>query len=142
MIMKAEYSPSWNRSKQPRKQRKYRHNAPLHRRQKMMAAHLAKELRQQHKRRSVALRKGDEVKVMRGEHRGRYGKVEKVDLKVLRVTLDSIKARKASGQEVPVMLEPSNLLILKLELGDRKRIAGKANAAKGEPKMAKQKEVS
>ena len=121
--MKKKYSPHWRSSSQPRKQRKYRANAPLHRRQRMLSAHLAKDLRQQLKRRSAPLRKGDEVKVMKGEHRGRYGKVEKTDLQGLRVMIDTIKARKASGEEVMISIDPSNLLITKLSAGDKRRFA-------------------
>ncbi|MBI4170925.1 MAG: 50S ribosomal protein L24 [Candidatus Aenigmarchaeota archaeon] len=121
--MKKKYSSRWLASKQPRKQRKYRYNAPLHRRQKMLSAHLAKDLRQQYKRRSLPLRKGDEVKVLRGEFKGLYGKVEKIDLQKLKVKVENIKRRKASGEEVAVSIDPSNLLVMKLDLNDKKRFA-------------------
>ncbi len=121
--MKKKYSPHWKSSTQPRKQRKYRANAPLHRRQKIVSGHLSKELRLQHKKRSMPLRKGDEVKIMRGERRGAFGKIEEVDLRSLKVKLENVKTRKTSGEEVMIKMDPSNLLITKLELGDRKRLA-------------------
>lgn len=127
--MKTKYSHHWLASRQPRKQRKYRHNAPLHRRQKMMSAHLAKDLRQQYKRRSLPLRKGDEVKVLRGEFKGLYGKVEKIDLQNLKVKIENVKRRKASGEEVAVSIDPSNLLVMKLDMNDKKRFAGAKKGA-------------
>ena len=127
--MKKKYSSHWKSSKQPRKQRKYRYNAPLHKRQKMVSAHLAKDLRQQYKRRSMPLRKGDEVKVMKGEYKGMFSKVEKIDLKNLKVQLDGIKRKKVTGEEVYVKLDPSNLLITKIEIEDKKRITLKKSVS-------------
>ncbi len=43
--MKKKFSTSWKASRQIRKQRKYRENAPLHLRNKFMTANLSKELR-------------------------------------------------------------------------------------------------
>jgi large subunit ribosomal protein L24 len=99
---------------QPRKQRKYRHNAPLHARKKMVSAHMGKELRAKlsTKRRSAPVRKGDRVKVMRGEFRGKAGKIVEVDLSSLKVYIEGITQRNAKGIEKPVPLDPSNLLIL------------------------------
>ena len=50
--MKKKYSNSWKGSKQPRKQRKYRANAPLHTRHKMASANLSKELRKKYSKRN------------------------------------------------------------------------------------------
>ena len=74
--MKTKFSGSWVKSKQPRKQRKYRYNAPLHIRQKFVGAHLSRELRKKYGKRSASLRKGDNVKIMRGQFRNKSGKVE------------------------------------------------------------------
>jgi large subunit ribosomal protein L24 len=138
--MKKKYSSKWISSKQPRKQRKYRANAPLHVRQKMASSHLAKDLRGQYKRRSAPIRKGDEVRVMSGEPKGKYGKVERVDLKSMRVFVENIKARKANGQEMPVAIDPSNILILKIGSDDKKRFASlgrKLKAAEKDVKIKK-----
>lgn len=53
------------KSKQPRKQRKARYNAPLHIRHKFMSAALSDELRDKYGKRSFPLRKGDTVRVVR-----------------------------------------------------------------------------
>lgn len=121
--MKQEWSRNWIGSVQPRKQRKYRHNAPLHVRQKFVAASLSKTLRERFGKRSMSLRKGDEVEVMRGSFRGRRGVVERVDLSKTKIYIDEIKVKKSDGSEVMRALQPSNLRIVKLNLDDKKRQA-------------------
>ncbi len=130
--MKKEFSRSWNRSVQPRKQRKYRYHAPLHLRHKLLSVHLDKKLREELKRRSVGVRKGDEVVVMRGEFRKQRGVVSKVDMKRLKIYVENIKVKKVSGQEVQVPIEPSNIKIVKLNLDDKARKEALMKA-KGEP---------
>jgi len=110
------------KSKKARKQRKFLYNAPLHLRRKMISAHLSKELREQYKRRSLPLRKGDEVKVMRGEFKGTVGKVVKVDTKKYKVYIDTVKKKRSVGTEYLVPISPSNLMIVKLNLDDKYRM--------------------
>lgn len=121
--MRKEWSPKWNSSRQPRKQRKFRYNAALHARQKLVSAHLSKELRKQTGRRAVQLRKGDEVVIVRGDHRKKGGKISRVDLKALKVFIEGLKVKKVSGQEVEFPVDPSNLIVTKLNMEDRQRIA-------------------
>jgi large subunit ribosomal protein L24 len=109
------------KSKKPRKQRKFLYNAPLHLRKKMLAAHLSKELREKYKTRSLPVRVGDEVEVMRGKFKGKRGKILKVDLKKLRVYVEGITIKKSSGQERLFPLHPSKLKIIKLDLSDKYR---------------------
>lgn len=99
---------------QPRKQRKFRYNAPLHLRRKMMGVHLSKELRAKlsTKRRSVPVRKGDKVKLMRGERKGHTGKVLEVMLSDLKVYVEGVTQRNSKGVEKPMPIDPSNLLLL------------------------------
>ncbi len=99
---------------QPRKQRKFRYNAPTHLRQKMVGVHLSKELRAKlaTKRRSVPVHKGDRVKLMRGERKGQAGKVMEVDLSFLKVYVEGMTQRNAKGVEKLVPVEPSNLLLM------------------------------
>ena len=111
-----------SKSKKPRKQRKFIYNAPLHLRRKMISAHLSKELREKYGRRSMPLRKGDEVKVMRGEFKGTVGKVVKIDTKKYKVYVDSVKKKRSVGTEYLVPISPSNLMILKLNLDDKYRM--------------------
>lgn len=120
--MRKKFSRAWISSKQPRKQRKYRYNAPLHIRHKLISAHLSKKLREEYGRRSFPIRKGDKVRIMRGKYKGMQGTVIKVDLKKLKVYVDCAKRKKASGQEVNVPIDPSNLEIIELNLEDKERI--------------------
>jgi len=115
------FSKAWKSSKQPRKQHKYRYHAPLHLRQKMVSAHLAENLIKEYKRRSMTARKGDEVLIMRGEFKGKSGKITDVNLKKLKIFVDVAKKKKVSGQEVQLPIDPSNVKITKLNLDDKKR---------------------
>ncbi|MEM4181676.1 MAG: 50S ribosomal protein L24 [Candidatus Pacearchaeota archaeon] len=119
--MKKEFSKKWKSSKQPRKQRKYLHNLPLHLRQKLFAATLDKVLRKKYNTRNIELRKGDEVKVMRGEFKGKVGKINKVDRKKIRVSIEGITRSKSDGSKVEVWFHPSKLRIIKLNENDKKR---------------------
>jgi len=110
------------KSKKPRKQRKFLYKAPLHLRRKMISAHLSKELREKYKRRSLPLRKGDEVKVMRGEFKGTIGKVVEIDTKKYKVYVDTVKKKRSVGTEYLVPISPSNLMIVKLNLDDKYRL--------------------
>ena len=124
-MMKKIYSRSWVGSSQPRKQRKYRYNAPLHLRHAMMATHLDKALRKETGRRSMSVRKGDEVVIMRGEFRKHSGKIVRVDMKTLKVYVEGAKRKKASGKEVDIPIDTSNLVITKLYRDDKKRKVNK-----------------
>lgn len=115
------FSTSWKASKQPRKQRKYRYNAPLHVRHKFMGAHLSPELRKKYGKRSIPLRKGDTVKVLRGKFKGRTGKINRVDLKNTRVYIQGIDIEKKDGSKTSYPIHPSNLLVTSLELDDKER---------------------
>ena len=110
------------KSKQPRKQRKFLYNAPLHVRRKIMSAHLSKELREKYKRRSFPLRKGDEVLIMRGKFRGKKGKIVKVDYKKYKVYVEGITIKKADGTERLFPIHPSKVMIVNLDLSDKKRV--------------------
>jgi len=109
------------KSKKPGKQRKERFNAPLHKLQKYMHAPLSKELQEEMKTRSAQLKKGDTVKMMRGDHVGVEGEVEKVDLKKCVINVAGVSVFRADGTEVPRAVQPSNVLITKMELDDEKR---------------------
>ncbi|MFZ5955010.1 MAG: 50S ribosomal protein L24 [Nanoarchaeota archaeon] len=132
--MKQKFSTSWEASKQPRKKRKYLANAPLHIKQKLMSSHLDKDLKKKYNKRSMTIRKGDEVKVMRGNFSNKKGKIEKVDLKRTRVTIEGIQRSKKDGSKVNVWFNPSKLKIVALNLDDKKRIKSNNIEEKNAPK--------
>jgi len=119
--MKKKFSTNWIGSRQPRKQRKYRANAPLHIKRKMISCNLSKELRKKYEKRSFPIRKGDIVKIMRGEFRKKTGKIESVNVKKLRIMIEGIFRTKKDGTKVSVYFNPSNLQIKELNLEDQKR---------------------
>lgn len=127
-------------SRQPRKQRLQRLEAPHHQSRKQMASHLSEELLLKYNRRSLTVVKGDEVKLMRGGHKGKSGRIVGVDARARKVTVDGVTHKKADGTEIGLPVDPSNLLIVKLNLEDARRRAkleASANAQKGEPKVQK-----
>ncbi|MCD1293502.1 50S ribosomal protein L24 [Methanocella sp. CWC-04] len=110
-------------SSQPRKQRKYRYNAPLHIKSKFMTANLSEDLKKKYSKRSARVIVGDVVKIMRGDHAGTEGKVREVDVKREHVTVEGVSVAKADGKEEARPIHPSNLMITKLNLEDEKRVA-------------------
>lgn len=110
-----------SKSIQPRKQRKVWYNAPLHTRRKQIASHLAENLILRYNRRALPVVKGDVVKVMRGAFRGHEDKIASVDLKLRKVTVEGVTITKADGKKKAKPVDPSNLLITKLNLTDKLR---------------------
>ncbi len=108
-------------SKQPRKQRKFRFNAPLHLRHKLMAVTLSEELREKYETRSLPVRKGDTVLVMRGDFKEQEGKVEKVDYKHYRIFVEGASLQKPDGNQIYHPVHPSNVQLVELELEDEER---------------------
>jgi len=128
--MKTDFSKSWISSSQKRKQRKYRHNAPLHILKNMMASHLSAELRKKHGKRAVVIRKDDKVKIMRGQFKGLTGKVERVNVKRQVVFVRGAEGSKKDGTKTFYPLNPSNLMILELNLSDKRRAESLARGTK------------
>ena len=71
--------------------------------------------------RSLGVRKGDSVKVMRGKFRKHTGKVERVDLKKTRIFVTGAEATKKDGSKKMIAIHPSNLMITDLNLDDKSR---------------------
>jgi large subunit ribosomal protein L24 len=86
-----------------------------------MSVKLSGELREQYKRRSLPVKKGDTIKVMRGDFKDHEGKIEKVDLKNYRVMIEGMSVQKPDGNKVYHSVHPSNVMILELDLEDDER---------------------
>lgn len=110
------------KSSKPRKQRKFLFTAPLHLRRRFMSSHLSKELRGKYKRRSLPVRKGDEVEIMRGSFKDKKGKITRVDIKKYKVYVEGATRRRTTGVDVQVPIHPSNLKIINLNLEDKRRV--------------------
>ncbi len=109
------------KSKKPGKQRLAQINAPLHIRRKFMTAKLVRELREKLGIKRLPVRKGDVVRVVRGEWTGHEGKVVAVDYKKIALHIDGVTIKKADGTPVYYPIHPSNVMIVKLDLSDKFR---------------------
>jgi len=117
-----EWSRSWNSSKNPTKQRKYRRNAPQHVKDKLVSANLAPALREELETRNLNLKVGDRVEIMRGDDKGTSGVVSGIDREEERVTVNGVENDRTDGTSREKSLRPSNLQIQALNLEDISRI--------------------
>ncbi|MBS3794691.1 MAG: 50S ribosomal protein L24 [Candidatus Thorarchaeota archaeon] len=106
--------------KSPSKQRKRIHQGSIHSHKNMFNVRLDEFLREEYGLRSMKLKKGDLVKIMRGRFRETEGTVERLDYKEVRVYLDSATTEKADGTEINVPIHPSNLMLLQPEMDDER----------------------
>lgn len=119
--MKQKFSKNWKSSSQPRKQRKYIFNAPLHLRRKFFSVRLSDELTKKYGCRNVPVRKGDKVKIMRGQFKKHENKVEGIDNKKIRVYVTGAERTKTDSSKSLYPIHPSNLMITELNLDDKRR---------------------
>lgn len=109
------------KSSKPSKQRKSLWEAPKHKRRHLFSTALSFDLAVKYDRKSFPLRKGDKVKVMRGDYSEMEGKVHGVDRKGFKITVDGVTKEKADGSTYFAPIHPSNVMITKLETGDKWR---------------------
>jgi large subunit ribosomal protein L24 len=109
-----------------------------HRLDKMLGAALADELREQYKKKTVRVIKGDSVMVVRGEYKGRGGKVEEVNTERGTLHIEGMQREKIRGGQVKVPIHASNVKITVLNLEDKRR----SNKLQGvKPEAAEKTEV-
>lgn len=120
---------------QPRKSRKLLYSLPNHLARRQVSSHLSDELIKKYDRRTMTLRKGDTVRVLRGDFRGTVGKVLAVDIAARKVQVDGVTVDKADKTKKPRPIDPSNLEITKLDLSDklRREKIGETQAPAPEP---------
>ncbi|MDW8023143.1 MAG: 50S ribosomal protein L24 [Nitrososphaerota archaeon] len=105
----------------PSKQRKMLFQAPDHKRYKHFAAPLSPELRKSYGARSLPVRSGDLVRIMRGDRKGFEGKVSRVDRKKYRIYIEGLTREKVDGTTIFIPVHPSKVMITKLNLDDKWR---------------------
>lgn len=108
-------------SRKPGKQRKAFAKAPLHVRKKFLSAPLSPDLIAKYGVKRLTVRKGDTVRIMRGEWRGHEGKVVSVDYGKIAIHVDGVTVKKADGTPVYYPVHPSNVTIINLNLTDKAR---------------------
>ncbi len=113
-------------SKQPRKKRKERYQAPLHKARSYLHCNVAKEIRKKVGSRSALVRRGDTVKVMRGTFKKKTGKVVEVDYKTLKVFVEGMTAQgRKSKKRSFLPFDSSNLQIIDKFSGKEEKQAAK-----------------
>ncbi len=127
-------------SQKPGKQRKHFYQMPLHQTSKILSARLDKGLRKELGKKTLPLRKGDDVQIMRGKNKKKKGKILRIDRSGMTVFIEGIIRKKSDGTEIPVGISSSNLLIIEINRDDQKRVKGK-KIAKEKPKTEKKKKV-
>lgn len=105
----------------PSKQRKMLYQSPAHRLRKLMSAPLSKDLRKSQGRRNYPVRKGDTVKILRGDFAGIEGKITKVDTHRQRIFVEGVTREKVAGTSTNVSVNSSKVRITKLNLDDKWR---------------------
>jgi large subunit ribosomal protein L24 len=133
--MKTTHSTKWKASVQPRKQRKYLHKLPYHLKAAQLSIHLSTELREKHGMRALRVRTGDKVRVLRGTHKGKEGKVERVDVGRARIYVTKVETTKLQGGSAKYPLQPSNCLLLEL-VSDKRRFKHSDKIGKAATKAA------
>ncbi len=108
------------------------YEAPAHRRSRSIGANLSPELRTQYGIRSIRVREGDSVRVMRGEYKGIEGKINKVHTKEGRLAIEGIQREKVKGGNIPVLIHASKVMVVGLNLNDKWRQALLERKRKGE----------
>lgn len=113
---------------QPRKQRKARYNAPAHARGKYLSASVSKDLREEIGKKSLPVRTGDTVRVVRGDFAGHEGKITSVDYSSYKVNIEEVTLAKPDGTTTFLPVDPSNLMIIDADLDDDRRIKNKGDS--------------
>jgi len=88
-----------------------------------LRATLSDALREKYKRRSLAVRKGDTVKILRGDFRNIEGKVTAVYPKEGRIAVEGVTREKVKGGTVQLTIHASKVMLTNLNLDDKRRRA-------------------
>ncbi len=112
-----------SKTKKPSKQRKRNiYKANIYGKRKLLVAKLDKPLAKTTNKKRMTIRKGDTVKILRGNYKGKSGKVEKVSYTHAKIYIKDIKQTNSRSQENMIPFNASNLIITELVLNDNKRI--------------------
>lgn len=81
-----------------------------------MSAPINKELQTTHGIKRLPIRRDDEVQVVRGQFKGRSGRVVAVKLRSMRINVESVTKQKINNETVFIPIHPSNVVITKLKM--------------------------
>jgi large subunit ribosomal protein L24 len=90
---------------------------------RQVSAHLSDDLKTRYSTRSIPIRKGDSVRVLRGEFAGLEGKVDTIDRPTSRVFVEGMTREKTAGGGTSSRLSvhASKVLLTNLNLSDKWR---------------------
>jgi large subunit ribosomal protein L24 len=88
-----------------------------------MSAPLSRELAASRGAKTLPVRKGDTVRIQRGDNKGFEGKVSRVDLKAFRIYMEGLTREKVDGTNIFLPVHPSKVEIRNLNLDDKRRKA-------------------
>ena len=88
-----------------------------------MTSTLSSELKKKHNKKNAPVRKGDKVKILRGQFKGKIGVVSAVNRVKSRVYVENIGILKKDSTRSLYPIHPSNLMITEIKLEDKKRKA-------------------
>ncbi len=108
----------------------------VHRNHKAMSATLSKELRKECGCRSLSVRKGDKVKILRGDFKGMEGEVIEVHPQKQRIEVEKVATSKADGTEVSRPIHASNVAIVSLASDKTRDEILKRRSARGKERSA------
>lgn len=112
-----------------------------HKRDKFLGANLSENLREQHRKRSMRVIKGDTVRILRGEYVGIEGKVEKVNTERSTLSIEGVQREKIRGGKVKVQIHASNVQIISVNTDDDYRMKGTQKAKDKNTKVKTGKEM-
>ena len=112
-----------------RAQRKLQLSAPSSIRRKLMSCHLTKTLRDEHKLRALPIKRGDEVKILKGKWKGKKGKVVQVYRKRNCIYVDKVQREKQNGQTIYLPIKPCYCVVEKLFINKDRTKTIERNAA-------------
>ena len=112
-----------------RSQRKRQLGAPSSIKRRLMSCHLVKTLRDQYKIRSLPIKRGDEVKILKGKSKGKSGKVVQVYRKRNCIYVDKVQREKQNGQTVFLPIKPCYCVVEKLLINKDRTKTIERNAA-------------
>ena len=108
-------------STRPGKQRKTRYSAHSQKKHKFLGAPLSTELRTTYGRRSIPVRTGDTVRIVRGDFSGVEGKVSNIDTTRQRLFVEGVTREKVAGTSEKVSVHCTKVMITRLNLDDKWR---------------------
>jgi len=105
----------------PSTRRKNLFQAPKHRRHKQFSASLSSDLKRQHGVNAFPVKTGDTVRVIRGDRAGFEGKITSANRGKYRIFVEGVTREKVDGTAIPIPIHPSKVMIISLNLDDKRR---------------------